>query len=113
MGKVSPKRNRRGNGLKAVPFDGWLEKQLKNKRFAAHYLTESFQDGTQDEFLLAVHDVVKTHGGVKSFAEKTGVSRQHLHKIFAGKASPTLPTLRMLLNALGFTIDVVPLKEAA
>ncbi len=113
MGRISQKRSRRSHGLKAEPLEGWLDKQLKNKRFAAHYLTESFQDGAEEEFLVAVYDVVRAHGGVKSFASKTGVSRQHLHKIFAGKANPTLPTLRMVLNALGFTIDVVPRKEAA
>ena len=113
MDKVSQKQTRRGHGLKAEPLKGWLDKQLKNKRFAAHYLTESFRDGTDDEILVAVYDVVKAHGGVKSFAQKTGVSRQHLHKIFAGKANPTLPTLRMVLSELGFTIDIVPIKEAA
>ena len=112
MGKTSQKRNRRTLGRAAVPFEELLSKQLKNRRFAAHYLTETFQDGSQEEFFVAIYDVVKAYGGVKSFAEKSGVSRPHLHKILSGKANPTLPTLRMLLYALGFTIDVVPRKAA-
>ena len=99
--------------MRTTPIEELLDKQLRNKRFAALYLTESFQEGTEQEFLVALYDVVRVHGGVKAFVKKTGVSRQHLHKLFSGKAEPRLPTLRMVLNALGFTIEIVLLKRAA
>ena len=113
MGGLSSKRSQRNHRMTVEPFEGWLDKQLKSKRFAANFLTEAFQNGSEDEFLVAIHDVVRAHNGVKALSETTGVSRQHLHKIFSGKASPTLLTLKMMLNALGFTLDVVPIRDAA
>ncbi len=113
MAKISSKRSRASKKLKLLPFEGWLDKELKNSAFAARYLSESFKNDSEDNFLVGIYDVVRANGGVKAFSERTGVSRQHLHKIFNKGASPTLGTLRMMLNALGFTIDVVPLKRAA
>ena len=50
--------------------------------------------------------VVARSRGMEKLSEQTGVSRQQLYKAFSEKGNPTLKTLTVVFDALGFELSL-------
>ena len=66
-------------------------------------LEEYEKDGDEGALLIALRQVARAKGGVAKLAKKTGLSRESLYKTLSPFGNPKLKTLRIILNALGYT----------
>jgi|GEM_PF-5162239 len=90
-----------------------LLEELKDPDFAAYYLTSSFEEGGLDNFLRALHNVIKACGGVSQLAKKTGLERQSLYTMFSAKGNPSVKNLVAVLESLNLGLSFYALKEVA
>lgn len=79
-----------------------LIQRLQDEDEATSYLNialeEYLKDNDTKAFCLALYYLTQARGGVSKIAEKTGLNRENLHKIFTGKRKPRLETLNQLLS---------------
>ncbi len=87
----------------AAPHEDWLDNELRDPEFAAHYLTEAFGGG-KDEFLIALGNVVRAHGGVAKMAEAIGKTRPALHRALGAGGNPGFDVIFGVLREL----DIAP-----
>jgi len=91
-------------------FNDYLTEDLKDPEQAQVYLqeilNEYYNDKDIDNFLHCLKPLIKSHGSVAKFAEKTGINRTYLYKIFNNKVKPEFHTLVNILENLGFEFTV-------
>ena len=84
----------------------------KNPEDASLYLTEALSDleidGDVESFLKALKDVTEAQGGIGELAKKTNLNRQNLYKVLSAKRQPKIGTLGVILDGLGFQLNVIP-----
>jgi len=85
-----------------------LLKRLASPRYSAKYLKAALDDGDTEGFLLALRNVIEASRNVSSVARKSRISRQHIHRLVAGKGNPTLNTLKSVLQSVGLDINFEP-----
>lgn len=98
----------------AVPFEGVLDKHLKNanQKEVMAYLNACLGDGDEGDmeaFFRGLHDIARAKN-LSALAEKTNVKRDTYYKIFASQ-NPTLATFRSLLKGLDMDFEIVSLKK--
>lgn len=72
---------------------------------------EDFEkDRDVDAFLLALRTIAEAKESMASLAKKTNLSRQALYKALSPKGNPRLDTLWSILNALGYSISIKPIR---
>ena len=91
-------------------FDDYLLDDLKDLEIAQGYLQEIlnqyYNDKDIDLFLHCLKPLIKSQGSVAKFAEKTGINRTYLYKIFNHKVKPEFHTLVNILDKLGFEFTI-------
>ena len=89
-------------------YDPGLLEDLKDRTFAAEYLTAAI-DGNDDEefeiFFSALANIVRAQG-IEDVADKMETKRDTLYKMFRHK-NPTFRSLAKLLDAVGLGIAIV------
>ncbi len=89
--------------------------RLRDSNYASKYLTTAFDetlnDGNMEAFLLALKNIVDAKVSISELANKSQISRQHLHLLFSGKGNPTVETLASILQVLDLSIDFKPLSS--
>lgn len=95
-------------GSNPAPSDVFRKEQLKNLDFAIGYLNACLADEDEAVFLLGLRHVAEAHGGIKRFAEKTGLNREHLFRMLSERGNPRLSSLRELVRAFGWRLSFVP-----
>lgn len=86
-------------------YDDFLQEELKDSDLAAEYLTAAIEEGSIEEFLIALRNVAEAHGGLGVISEITQLNRQNLYKMLTDEGNPTLATLVAILNALGINLS--------
>ena len=85
-----------------------LLEDLKDPAEAQSYLEASLEAYEEDSdtaaLLLALQHVAKAQGGIGKLAKQTGINREHLYEMLAGKHNPRLDNLLAILSSLGFRI---------
>ena len=92
--------------MKTSPFNPF--DYLETKEEMQEYLSNAYQDEDPRIFIVALGNLAK-HIGVANVAQKSGLSRENLYKVFSGKVDPHWSTIRQLMLALNF--DYPTLKE--
>ena len=80
---------------------------LKTERDIVGYLEAAFEDGHPLVIAAALGDVARSRG-MSAIARKTGLARESLYKALAPDGNPQFSTVLSVLQALGFTLRVVP-----
>jgi probable addiction module antidote protein len=88
---------------------------LQDPDEAVEYLNAALEDGEPKVFLLALKDVVESHGGMSKLATSTSLNRENLYRMLSSKGNPELKSLRTLLRAMGMQLTVrqLPRKRVA
>lgn len=88
---------------------------LQDSDEAVEYLNAALEDGEPKVFLLALKDVVDSHGGMSKLATSTSLNRENLYRMLSSKGNPELKSLRTLLRAMGMQLTVrqLPRKRVA
>lgn len=84
----------------------WLQTQLKDDAFAAHYLTQAAQELEPEVFIAALRHVVDARGGLAKVADVGKLSKSSLYKAIphSGHGNPTAKTMFAALRASGLAL---------
>lgn len=95
-------------------YDELLFTQLREPEIAAEYLSAAIENGSNDEFLMALRNVAEAHGGIGVLSDITHLNRQSMYKMLSEDGNPTLSSLITVLRAVGVSVTFTPAeKEAA
>ncbi len=94
-------------------YDDVLQQELRDPEVAAEYLSASLEEGSVDQFLLALRHVAEAHGGLGVISQITELNRQSMYKMLSDRGNPTLASLLAVLHALGIDIAFRPIGHAA
>lgn len=89
-----------------IKYDDFIAELLKDRSFAADYLSDALEQNEPELLLIALRDVVNSCGGMKKLAAKTKLSRESLYKMLSKKGNPGIYSLQAIFNALGFRLCV-------
>lgn len=92
-------------------YDEFLQNELRDSELAAEYLSASLENGSLEEFLIALRNVADAHGGLGILAEITDLNRQNMYKMLSDEGNPTLANLLGIVNALGLNLAFVPKEQ--
>ncbi len=91
-------------------YSEYLIESLKDPMEAQAYLTAALEDYNNERDLVALmfslQALAYAQGGLGVLAQKAGINRQNLYRIFGGKRSPKWETMEAILHGLGFKISV-------
>jgi probable addiction module antidote protein len=100
--------------MKSKNFNEILLEELRDPELAADYLSAAIEDGSIEEFLVALRNVADAHGGVGVLSDITQLNRQSLYKMLSEDGNPTLESLIAVLKAVGIGVSFTSSeKEAA
>src|SRR4030066_2415345 len=91
---------------KSKSYQDSLIESLKDPTEAAEYLNAALEDGEPEVFLLALRDVVDSHGGMGKLAASTSLNRENLYRMLSTKGNPEFFSLLTVLKAVGFRLAV-------
>ncbi|MDE2290868.1 MAG: putative addiction module antidote protein [Elusimicrobia bacterium] len=89
-------------------YEAGLLDRLSDPAYAVGYLNAVLESGDPGDFLAAVGDVARAHGGLGALARRVGLDRVHLFRMLAKGGNPELRSLSRVVGALGFTLRVAP-----
>lgn len=83
-----------------------LNERLKDLSYAVDYLNASLESGRQDEFLLALRNVVRAQGGFELTAEGAEMGRTALYRMLSEDGNPRCDSLLALFGQLGLRMTL-------
>ena len=99
--------------IKAVDINSTVTLALKDPEVAANYVRSCLEEKGKHRgplLLNALMDVAKARG-ISNLAKGSETKRRMIYKALSEKANPSLHTLEAILENLGLTLDVRPLKK--
>lgn len=91
-------------------FNDHLKEQLKDSEYAKLWVQELLEEysNTKDinALLYDLKPLIETSYTICAFAEKIGVHRITLYKIFSRKMLPSLEVLNKIFNGLGYNLSL-------
>jgi len=84
-----------------------LIRRLRNRDYAAKYLSAAFGD-SPDTFLMALRNVADAQKGLARLADEAGVNRENLYRTLSQQGNPRLDTLWAVLKAIGLRVSMEP-----
>ena len=78
---------------------------LKGPREAAAYLEVALEEGSNEEFLLALRNVVEARG-ISKTSKESNLNRKNLYKMLSAQENPQLSGLVALLKSMGLKLSV-------
>jgi probable addiction module antidote protein len=100
--------------IKYRTIDDVFMQTLNSEKAINAYMEVAMEDfeesGDVEAFILALRTIAEAKGGINRLAEKTHRTRQSLYKALSPKGNPRLDTTLGIINALGFSIKLKPLK---
>lgn len=85
-----------------------LDRELTDPEYAALYLNDALHDGSVEEFLLALRNVVRANQGMSKVAYDTDLGRESLYKALSESGNPQFITLNKVLSTLGLQFSIEP-----
>ncbi len=93
-------------------YHTFMATQLQDKKEAALFLQVALEEYEDDAnfaaFLMAIRQIVDAQGGISHLAATTKLNRENLYRTLSGKTNPKINTLGLILNSLGFKLQIVP-----
>jgi len=83
-----------------------LDLELTDPEYAALYLNDALNDGSVEEFLLALRNVVRANQGMSKVASDTELRRESLYKALSESGNPQFTTINKVLSSLGLQFSV-------
>lgn len=93
-------------------FQELILDSLKDPEYEIEYLKAALADEDERVFLLALRDVLQARGEtIGDLAQETNLNRQNLYRMLSLKGNPRLASLKAVLQAIGFEMDIRPIKK--
>ena len=78
---------------------------LESEEEITQYLNEAYQEDDSRLFMIALGNVAKAKG-VSKIAQKTGLNRESLYKVFSGQSNPHWSTIQSVMKAIGCRLAI-------
>lgn len=88
--------------MKFTEFDP--AEYLNDEETIAIYLTDALENGSEEEFLLALKNVARARG-MTQLSKDTGLARESLYKTLSGETKPRFETVNKIVGALGVNLS--------
>lgn len=85
-----------------------LDGDFREPEYAALYLNDALQEGSPEEFLLALRNVIRARRGMSQTAPETELGRESLYKALSESGNPQFATVQKVIAALGLQLSVEP-----
>ena len=95
---------------KLLPFDS--STFLDSQETVEAYLVEALASNDPAFIAHAIGQVAKAKGMTK-IARKTGLGRESLYKALSGEHKPEFATILLVLEALGYSLQIKPVSRNA
>lgn len=82
-----------------------IAEYLDSEEMIQAYLSQVIADGDQEEFFRALGHIARARS-MTELAEKTGLGRENLYKVFSGNVKPRFDTVLKILKALN--VEFIP-----
>ncbi|MGK5092490.1 addiction module antidote protein [Deltaproteobacteria bacterium TL4] len=92
-------------GKRSRDYQTQLIQDLKNPEEAAAYLEVAMEDGTTEEFLLALRNVAEAKG-ISTISKEANLNRENLYKMLSSNGNPKLSSLVAILKTMGLKLSV-------
>ncbi|MEM8721605.1 MAG: addiction module antidote protein [Cyanobacteria bacterium P01_G01_bin.39] len=87
-----------------------LDHELTDPEYAALYLNDALNDGSVEEFLLALRNVVQANQGMSKLAANADLGRESLYKALSESGNPQFMTINKVFAALGLQFSIEQLN---
>jgi probable addiction module antidote protein len=94
--------------MKLKDMEETLDFDLKDPEYAAIYLNDALHEGSPEEFLLALKNIIRVTQGISQIAPETELGRENLYKVLSESENPQFSTINKVISALGFQILIQP-----
>ena len=85
-----------------------LDRELTDPEYTALYLNDALNDGSVEEFFLALRKVIRANQGMAKIASDTDLGRESLYKALSESGNPQFVTINKVLSALGLQFSIEP-----
>ncbi|MDJ0843059.1 MAG: putative addiction module antidote protein [Crocosphaera sp.] len=85
-----------------------LNNDLQDPEYVALYLNDTLNEGSPEEFYLALRNVIKANQGMSQIAAETELGRESLYKALSDSGNPQFSTINKIISALGLQISIEP-----
>ncbi len=92
-------------GKRSRDYHSSLIEDLKNPTEATAYLEVALEEGSNEEFLLALRNVAEARG-ISKISKESNLNRESLYKMLSTKGNPQLSSLVALLKSMGLRLSV-------
>lgn len=93
------------------PHDEAMVELLRDDpAFAVEYLNDVFEDGEQEEVLLALRRIAEAQGMLK-VAQTAKLNPTTLYRTLSAGGNPEFKSLRAILSAVGLRLHVVQAEQ--
>ncbi|MGA7158375.1 MAG: addiction module antidote protein [Acidobacteriaceae bacterium] len=92
--------------------EAMAELYQQDPAYAVQVLNSILEDGEQGELLVALRQMAKAFGGVRSIAEKANLNATQLYRTLSEEGNPELASLAAILKAMGLRLAVERVKAA-
>lgn len=89
--------------MNITKFD--IAQYLDDEETITAYLSSILEDGTPDEFIIALGDIARAKG-ITELAKQTGLGRESLYKTLSGNSQPRFDTIYKITKALGYQLNL-------
>lgn len=93
---------------KVIPFD--TAEFLKSQEGRDLHLEESFKTGDPAQIAMELGNAVRAQG-IMNIATNTELTCKHLNANFSNTGNPTLKTIILVLQSLGYQLTIVPKRN--
>lgn len=92
--------------------DATIQELKDNPQEVAAYLSAVFEDGDQEEVLLALRRTAAAFGGLPKLAKQTDLNAKTLYRTLSSRGNPEMKSLLAILRAMGMRLVVAPIEAA-
>ena len=93
--------------------DAMAEVFRDDPAYAVELLNSILADGDQAELFIALRQMAKAFGGVRSMAQEAGLNPSQLYRMLSAEGNPEFRSLSTILRVMGLRLAVQPIEKTA
>jgi probable addiction module antidote protein len=94
--------------MKLIDMHEILDSELQDPEYAALYLNFALQDGSPEEFLLALKNVLRANRQMSQVTEKSKLNEENLDQVLSDSDDPHFLAVYKAISSLGFQLSFEP-----
>lgn len=85
-----------------------LDYDLQDPEYASLYLNDALNEGSSEEFLLALRNIIIANQETFEIAEEISLEKESLYQVLSEFGNPNFSTVYKVISALGLQISFEP-----